>query len=571
MAATFLEASLEPPLANAHRDELREHTVPSLVRLAATQLARAIRDSEAAKAAVPRDIPGATARPRPASIALSVGASIEGAHGEISGGSSTVDAVLRGDGRGDGAAEGSGAGAGVGTPIAARSQAASVTADSVADGPAEEPSMSTPDLVKALPTHLATHLLTAFITEQAPLTDEILHACFAGHPDVSVVDVSGWGRCRASLLALQDSADDAHALTHVRADNLQMSTAQVSALLSSMRRLEAISLRHTRSLTDDSLSMLCRNNCRTLRHLDLSWSNTDMPDWGLNTLFKCEHLTTLRLAGLQNITSDLVAPALSTMTGLTTLSLKGCAAIDSLHDVRLPCVTDIDLSGLMHVPARDLQSLLVPRASELVALRLAETAATPAVLQAMVEAAGETLPALEVLDLSWCDDLGGDGVALLAAACPNLRDLQLRCSSVSDAGMARVAAACPNLRQLNLSRCDNIGGLTIRALADHCTRMEELDLSWCASVSDDGLASLMASMPRLRGITLQGCKTLTEALVDIIAAAPCKTSLRLLDLGWVNAVSDVIVERLMRECGEWITVLDYYTTRHGVHTVADEE
>lgn len=501
---------------------LRSTEAPSLIHLATAAFARAVaadraeRREEAAKA---RAASRARARPIPGSAAE---------HGE--------DGDVREVDDENGAAGGAGS--------------------SAADESDDE-GVSLADMAADLPAHLAQRLLTALIREGMPIDSATWRACFEprGH-EVTGVDISTLRPgASLSLLELSSIGDWCPSLRVLKANALEVSEAQLAALLSQLRGLEAVSLRHADCLRDDVLCMLGRQNAHTLRSLDLSWSAPDMWDAGVLQLLHCERLEVLRLNGMSRITSDVLEPVLTSTTALRSLALKGCSSVDSLL-VNLPCLTEIDLGGMPHLPVRDIQRLLCANAAALAAVRLVESNVTPAALDAVVHAAGGVLPHLKVLDLSWCDELTAAATVRFVTACPALEDVRLRRSTIGDAEVEAIASSCPQLARVTLPRCDGIGNPGATSLAKHCPRLWEVDLSWAATFDNAGLAALVGALD-LRVLTLQGCKALTEELATVVTEGKHSWALRHLDLGWINAVDDTVVERLL-DAVPGLVVVDYY-------------
>lgn len=81
----------------------------------------------------------------------------------------------------------------------------------------------------------------------------------------------------------------------------------------------------------------------------------------------------------------------------------------------------------------------------------------------------------------------------IAQGCPDLTDLTLRDSFVTDKGAVALATHCRKLRHLNMSGCVDVIHLqTLRVLVDKCAKLESIALPAFFRHSDEGL-------PRLQG------------------------------------------------------------------------
>ena len=157
---------------------------------------------------------------------------------------------------------------------------------------------------------------------------------------------------------------------------------------------------------------------------------------------------------------------------------------------------------------------------------------------------------LRHLDLSWCEQIGMDGVRALLDGCPKLEDLLLRsCTSVNAAETIHALHLSANdeLRMLNLNRCDGAlpeppllfahkDGSQTYYLGDGTSLEDEamltepsrwlsklralpsltwLDVGWLMELVDDsGVALLLSNLPQLRVLSIEGCKQLSDAALS---------------------------------------------------------
>lgn len=159
--------------------------------------------------------------------------------------------------------------------------------------------------------------------------------------------------------------------------------------------------------------------------------------------------------------------------------------------------------------------------------------------------------ACECVVASWCDALPGAALARLVARLPKLARLEARVSDVGDADLAPALARARRLRVLRVSR-SNVGDGTLFAVAAATAGgLETLECDWC-DVTDAGVLAVLAAAPRLAELNVAGCKLLTDAVL----AAAGRSRLRVLDLTYVNNITDcgdALSRRVPR-----LTVVDYY-------------
>jgi hypothetical protein len=169
---------------------------------------------------------------------------------------------------------------------------------------------------------------------------------------------------------------------------------------------------------------------------------------------------------------------------------------------------------------------------------------------------------LELLEISWCDDVKEDDVAALVAVCPQLRSLDVQCVPLSDKLPTALALHCTALRRWNAARCDGIGDDGLRALVRGCPHLEWISVAWSMGVSNAGVDALLRGGARLRNVVLEGCKAIeSDGLLDIALHAAARFHLQLLDLRWVNSV-DADLARQLATALPFTCVVDYYETEH---------
>ncbi|KAK2867170.1 hypothetical protein QQF64_022850 [Cirrhinus molitorella] len=381
---------------------------------------------------------------------------------------------------------------------------------------------------------------------------------------------------RNLLSLLQKQASTLHSLdlsrTSITPESLR-SIVQVPGL-----RLEALSLRGCKELTDYSMEILCKHQ-NGLRMLDLS---------------ACTELTSRTVLAVATELKELQSLSLSQDWKITD---KGLAEL-----MMLPCLRSLDLSECFHVCGGDLVKGLSspqPKAQlETISLRNC-TYIRDAVMFSLTQLLGRNLreldltscvyltdlsvraiatyqPALVVLRLSWCkeisdwgllgmveptkdceprdkeeekgpsftrtfgnmgffqppslpfqekprlvteEDLGAfkdqEGASLLALR--SLQELDLSaCSKLTDTSITQVLRF-PDLQRLSLSMLPEITDDSLVSVALHCRSLTSLALSHCPQISDQGMARALPLLLRLQHLFLACCDAITNETLSIIA------------------------------------------------------
>ncbi|EPE10248.1 f-box domain-containing protein [Ophiostoma piceae UAMH 11346] len=199
---------------------------------------------------------------------------------------------------------------------------------------------------------------------------------------------------------------------------------------------------------------------------------------------------------------------------------------------------------------------------------------------------------LEVLNLSWCENVHASAACTILEGCPKLRDLRLgEIRGFGDPIVARRFFNANRLERLVLSGCKELNDQTLAIMMhgvnpprDILTRkpltppraLRYLDLSRCTQITDHGLKTVGQCAPYLEGLILSGLKLLTDEglepiltsatnlavleiedlprltndlLIEHISKAPCaETRLRHLSLGFCEKISDEGVLPVLQTC-----------------------
>eukprot|EP01114_Cavostelium_apophysatum_P008637 TRINITY_DN2126_c0_g1_i1.p1 TRINITY_DN2126_c0_g1~~TRINITY_DN2126_c0_g1_i1.p1 ORF type:complete len:1679 (-),score=453.03 TRINITY_DN2126_c0_g1_i1:53-5089(-) len=158
-------------------------------------------------------------------------------------------------------------------------------------------------------------------------------------------------------------------------------------------------------------------------------------------------------------------------------------------------------------------------------------------------------PRLEELDLETCPFLDNAALQALASHCPALVSLNLSdCPKVTDKGLEELLVTCKNLRFLNVSKCSQLTGSAFQIIGE---QLEGLDVSGCVSLSEQAIMTLARKCPKLRRIKVSGKAATANALCAI--ATSCR-SLESAELADCDAVTDIAVQTLVRECPKLTSV-----------------
>ncbi|XP_041759441.1 F-box/LRR-repeat protein 2 isoform X3 [Coregonus clupeaformis] len=125
---------------------------------------------------------------------------------------------------------------------------------------------------------------------------------------------------------------------------------------------------------------------------------------------------------------------------------------------------------------------------------------------------------LEMLNLSWCDQITRDGIEALARGCNNLRGLFLRgCTQLEDGALKHLQKHCPELTTINMQSCSQITDDGLVSLCRGCHKMQILCVSGCSNITDASLTALGLNCPRLKILEAARCSQVTDAGFTVLA------------------------------------------------------
>jgi len=116
------------------------------------------------------------------------------------------------------------------------------------------------------------------------------------------------------------------------------------------------------------------------------------------------------------------------------------------------------------------------------------------------------------------------------------------CLLVTDKCIKAASSLCPALRNVDL-RCTRITEQGIVYMGKNLKNLEKIWLSGCELVTDFAVTRLLLSCNKLSDLRLGNCSKLTD---NALAALVCQTSLQTLDLGGITKLSEEALVRVVR-------------------------
>jgi DNA repair protein RAD7 len=172
---------------------------------------------------------------------------------------------------------------------------------------------------------------------------------------------------------------------------------------------------------------------------------------------------------------------------------------------------------------------------------------------------------LQTLEISWPSP--GQLIStssmceLLNAVGSNLQELTIQsCEKLTDEVLTEaVLPTCSKLTTLNLSECDGFTSDGIKALFDGWVEqksnfgLKDLNLTRCTKMNDEAIESVLRhSRKTLSAFSINSLDEVSSRALEAIAgegdgASPC-LSLRFFDCGFVRALDDIVMDKLVKSC-----------------------
>lgn len=154
---------------------------------------------------------------------------------------------------------------------------------------------------------------------------------------------------------------------------------------------------------------------------------------------------------------------------------------------------------------------------------------------------------LQSIDLTGVSDIHDDIILALASHCPRLQGLYAPgCGQVSEGAILKLLRSCPMLKRVKFNGSSNITDEVIKAMYENCKSLVEIDLHNCPNVTDKFLRLIFLHLSQLREFRISNAPGITDGLLDLLPDEFCLEKLRIVDLTSCNAVTDKLVEKLVK-------------------------
>lgn len=314
-----------------------------------------------------------------------------------------------------------------------------------------------------------------------------------------------------------------------------------------------------------SKSLFSSSNLR-METNGISYESEDMTDDGyINIAQFCHRLEHLKLIYCGRMTDATIATYATHLQHLKSIELDGPFLVTNTawKNFITSVGPRLESFALCETPRFDLDCLkmLVEHCPNLKQLRLSR----------IVPLQDEWLPVisklkhLQTLEISWpspgqvistssmCELINGVG--------SNLQELTIQCCvQLTDEVLTEaVLPTCNKLTTLNLSECDGFTSDGIKALFDGWVEqksnfgLKDLNLTRCTKMNDEAIESVLRhSRKTLSAFSINSLDEVSSRALEAIAgegdgASPC-LSLRFFDCGFVRALDDIVMDKLVKSC-----------------------
>lgn len=154
---------------------------------------------------------------------------------------------------------------------------------------------------------------------------------------------------------------------------------------------------------------------------------------------------------------------------------------------------------------------------------------------------------LQSIDLTGVQDIHDDIIYALARNCSRLQGLYAPgCGSVSEDAILTLLSSCKMLKRVKFNNSENITDNIILAMYQNCKSLVEIDLHDCPNVTDNHLRKIFLDLAQLREFRISKSPKITDLLFESIPEDHYLEKLRIIDITDCNAITDKLVERLVR-------------------------
>lgn len=223
---------------------------------------------------------------------------------------------------------------------------------------------------------------------------------------------------------------------------------------------------------------------------------------------------------------------------------------------------------------------------------------------------GANCPKLEVLNVSWCNNVTTKGLKKVIHGAPNLKDLRageirgwddvdfmqelferntlerlvlMNCDTLTDESLAvliegkdsemdyltgRPIVPPRKFKHLDLTRCRGITDQSVKTLVNNIPEIEGLQLSKCRGIIDATLTELLPTTPMLTHLDLEELEDLTNVVLQTMANSPCAKRLRHLSISYCEHMGDAGMLSVLKTCTN-LRSLEMDNTRVGDLVLAE--
>jgi F-box/leucine-rich repeat protein 2/20 len=219
----------------------------------------------------------------------------------------------------------------------------------------------------------------------------------------------------------------------------------------------------------------------------------------------------------------------------------------------------------------------------------------PSITNAALKIIGQHCPKLELLNITWCQNVDTRGIKRVLDGCPNLKDLRAgevrgwedvsfalelhrqnklerlvltNCDTLSDDSLAaliigkeqdgkepetdwltgRYIVPPRALKHLDLTKCKTITDEGFKLLAHNLPLLEGLQISKCTGLTDTALIEVLPTFPNLTHLDLEELDTVSNEALQAIATSPAAITLRHLSISYCEAVTDAGMVPFIKAC-----------------------
>ena len=220
-------------------------------------------------------------------------------------------------------------------------------------------------------------------------------------------------------------------------------------------KLLSVNISGAAHVTDSGLTSLVRSH-PTIRHLDISGCK-GVTDFGVREVgLSCKYLEYLNLSAIAVVGSGLVAIA------------EGCSLMTHLNVSRCRSLLKFGITKVFYACRR-----------------------------------------IEVVDISYLNEIGDNEVRVLALNCPHLREIKAGENvSISDTGIIAIAEHCPDIEFIDVSRSQlsfKISDASLSSLGERSKSLRVFVANGCEHITDVGLTWLSTGCKYLERIELASC------------------------------------------------------------------